>query len=130
MAVSNAKITDANLQITHPDYFTARGVHTGLWGNLLKFGYLGCCFAFRRQLLDRALPFPSNRRYCTHDQWLFLCALCKGRVKILEEPMLLYRRHNGTCTTGELNAHKSVFFRIRYRLYVVNQLAKRMLNHK
>lgn len=130
LAVSNASITDARLQITNPDYFAARGVHRGLWGNLFKFGYLGCCFAFRRQLLNMALPFPADRRYCTHDQWLYLCASCMGDVRIIDNPLLLYRRHADTSTTGELNAHKPLSFRIRYRLYVAWQLMYRLATRK
>ena len=127
LCVSNARITDAQLQVTHPDYFQARGVHTGLVGNFVKFGYLGCCIALTRQQLQRSLPFPSNRRYCTHDNWLFLCAQAMGRVKVIHEPLLLYRRHDLTSTTGAFNAHKPLTFRISYRLYLAWQLLRRAL---
>lgn len=127
LCVSNASITDAQLRVTHPDYFSARGVHTGLLGNILKFGYLGCCIALTRRQLQRALPFPSRRRYCTHDNWLFLCAQLMGRVKVIPEPLMLYRRHDATSTTGALNAHKPLHFRITYRLYLMWHLLLRTL---
>lgn len=126
LCVSNARITDASLHVTHPDYFAARGVHASLLGNFVKFGYLGCCLALTRCQLLRSLPFPSNRRYCTHDNWLFVCAKAMGRVCILSEPLMLYRRHDGTSTTGALNAHKPLSFRIRYRLYLAWQLLRRV----
>lgn len=127
LCVSNASITDTSLHVTQPDYFAARGVHTGLVGNFLKFGYLGCCMALTRRQLQRALPFPTDRRYCTHDNWLFVCAQALGRVRILTEPLVLYRRHAATQTTGALNAHRSLAFRIRYRLYLAWQLALRTI---
>lgn len=130
LVVSNARITDGDLHVTDPDYFAARGVHQGLIGNFLKFGYLGSCMAFTRRVLDIALPLPSDRRYCTHDNWIFLCAQAMDRVKILQEPLLLYRRHEGTSSTGALNAHKPLSFRISYRLYLATQLLRRFVKNK
>lgn len=127
LIVSNAIITDGELHHVDENYFAARGVKRGLWGNILKFGYLGCCLAFDRQLLQKALPFPTNRRYCTHDNWLFLCASALGEVRIIEEPLMLYRRHGYTSTTGAMNAHKPVGFRIAYRMYLLWQLFCRSL---
>ena len=125
LCVSNARITDASLHVTHDDYFAARGVHRSLLGNIFKFGYLGCCMALTRRQLQRSLPFPGNRLYCTHDNWLFLHAKAHHRVCILQQPFLLYRRHGHTQSTGALNAHKPLSFRIRYRLYLIWQLLKR-----
>lgn len=130
LCVSNARITDAELNVTYPDYYAARGVYRGLLGNFVKFGYLGCCLALTRRQLGRSLPFPADRRYCTHDNWLFVCALAMGRVKILDEALMLYRRHGNTQTTGAFNAHKPLSFRIRYRLYLAWQLMVRTLNVK
>lgn len=130
LAVSNALITDQQLNVVHRDYFAARGVRRGLIGNIIKFGYLGCCLAFHRSLLHVALPFPANRRYCTHDNWLFLCAQSMGHVCIIDEPLMLYRRHGDTSTTGALNAHKPLTFRVAYRMYLMGQLALRRLRTK
>ena len=130
LAVCNARITDSQLNVTADDYYKARGVYQGLLGNLYKFGYLGCCMAMRRELLHTALPFPKNRSYCVHDNWLFLCAQIHHRgVVIISKPLMLYRRHSATCTTGAKNAHKPTSFRIRYRLYLVGQLISRLVTH-
>lgn len=119
LAVSNAMVCDDEGQpLPTSDYFALRGVSRGLCGNIVKFGYLGCCLAFRREVLDRALPFPSNHRLCTHDQWLYLCGELTGKVKVIERPLIRYRRHGATATTGAFNAHKPLSFRLRYRLYV------------
>lgn len=130
MVVSNAIITDGSLSPVHSDYFAARGVRRGFWGNIIKFGYLGCCMAFHRSLLDKALPFPAKRCYCTHDNWLYLCAESMGNVRIVDTPLMLYRRHGDTSTTGALNAHKPLKFRITYRLYLLWQLACRRIRKR
>jgi len=127
MVISNAMIADAALNVTHPDYFAVRGIHRSLLGNLVKFGFLGCCMALRREVLHRALPFPEDQHLCTHDNWLYLCAAISGRVIVLDTPLMYYRRHDGVTTTGALNAHKPLSFRLRYRFYLLWHLMRRFL---
>lgn len=50
----------------------------------------GATTAFRSSLLSLACPFPSSIR---HDAWLALLAAATGRVRLLETPTILYRRH-------------------------------------
>ena len=51
----------------------------------------GATAAFRRSLLDAALPFPLS---CLHDEWLGVMAAATGRVVLLERPTILYRQHS------------------------------------
>ena len=53
---------------------------------------MGCCCAFRRELLDLSLPIPEGAK--GHDNWLvdFSNGLCAGLV--LESVLQLYRRHD------------------------------------
>lgn len=127
MVVSNARIVDADLHVICDDYYAARGVYRGLIGNFVKFGYLGCCMALSRHALQCALPFPRRRDYCNHDNWLYLCASVTGRVEVLSESLLLYRRHEDNLSPGALNAHKSFGFRLRYRLYLAWHLLRHWL---
>jgi glycosyltransferase involved in cell wall biosynthesis len=59
--------------------------------NYAKNSFIGCCMAFRRDLLAVALPFPPT--ISMHDWWIGTCAMATGRVTFLPEPSLLYRRH-------------------------------------
>ncbi|WP_194712479.1 glycosyltransferase family 2 protein [Noviherbaspirillum soli] len=50
----------------------------------------GATTAFRRSLLDAALPFPASY---LHDEWLGLLAAATGKVVKLPEPTIKYRQH-------------------------------------
>lgn len=51
----------------------------------------GTTAAFRRELLELALPFPAE--YWLHDEWLAACAAAWGRVQMLPDQLTLYRQH-------------------------------------
>lgn len=59
--------------------------------NFTRNNFIGCCMAFRREVLAAALPFPAT--ISMHDWWIGSCAIAIGKVCYLEEPSLLYRRH-------------------------------------
>ncbi|GAB3616024.1 hypothetical protein GCM10027416_05810 [Okibacterium endophyticum] len=50
----------------------------------------GATVAFRRALLDVALPFPAE---WVHDEWLAILAAATMRVDMLDEPLVDYRQH-------------------------------------
>lgn len=50
----------------------------------------GATTAFRRSLLDAALPFPA---FYWHDEWLGLIAAATGKVVKLPDPTIKYRQH-------------------------------------
>ena len=122
MVVSDAIITDQNLNHIDDSFFSSRGVYSSLLGNIYKFGYLGCCMALKRSILKKALPFPKNRLFCTHDNWLFLVSKCYFHTYITPQKLVLYRRHQDTVSTGSINKHEPLSFRIKYRLYLIYHL--------
>jgi len=119
LVVSDAVVVDNNKNVLSPSFYAIRKPKRSFCGNILKFGYLGCCIAMKRKVLDLALPFPSNYELCTHDNWIFMIALTYFNVKVLDCPLIMYRRHNGNSSTGAINARKSIFFRLHYRLYLL-----------
>lgn len=121
--VHNATFVDSDMNELGKTFYEVRRPYKSFAGNLFKFGYIGCCFAFKRSVLDRALPFPENKYYCTHDNWLFLVAKGFYSVKILSAPMIYYRRHNANASMGAENARKSSYYRCRYRIYLLLHLA-------
>lgn len=123
--VSDAKVTSSNLEVIEDSYFHKRVVYRNWLGNLYKFGYLGCCMAMKRNVVEKALPFPKDYIKCTHDNWLFIVAKTFFHVKIVNEPLIYYRRHDTTTSAGGENEHKSFMFRIEYRTYLLTQLLTR-----
>lgn len=125
LVVTDADLIDGEGKPSGDSFFRLRHPRKGLMGNLIKFGYLGCCLAFRREVAAKALPFPPNRRLCTHDNWLFLVAQAFFQVTILPQPLLHYRRHRRNTSAGSTNLHKGLRFRIAYRLYLIWHLLTR-----
>jgi len=125
--VSDAMLINEEGNLLNDSFFSQRNPQKTIFGNLLKFGYLGCCMAFKREILMKALPFPSNSNLCTHDNWLFLIGCCFFKYKILEEKLLLYRRHINNISNGGLQNTTSILFKIHYRLYLIFHLICRIL---
>jgi hypothetical protein len=50
----------------------------------------GATVVFRRELLERALPFPEE---WVHDEWLAIIAAATGRITVVPEPTIDYRQH-------------------------------------
>ena len=99
MVVSDCRVVDANLQTMRQSFFALRGSGPGIRNNLWRNSYLGCCMAFRRSLLAKALPIPTGAPM--HDIWLGLVAQTSGRVTFLPEVLSLYRRHGKAATDSD-----------------------------
>jgi hypothetical protein len=52
----------------------------------------GATTMLRRELLERARPFPAA---WVHDEWLAIVAAATGEVDLLEQPLVDYRQHAG-----------------------------------
>ena len=84
---------------------------------------MGSCIAFRRSVLDYALPFP--KKVLWHDMWIGLVAERKGKTVFLPEQLMLYRRHgNNASTTGEESAF-SFAKQLQYRWVMLVNVLKR-----
>lgn len=125
LIVSDCKLINNTNEIISDSYFELRNVKKSSWGNLIKFSYLGCCLAFRSEILVKALPFPSNRQFCTHDNWLFLVGSFLFKHKVLNDKLIYYRRHDGNVSGGGLFSITSNCFKIKYRIYLCYYLIKR-----
>lgn len=130
LVVSDCKMINSENEIISDSYFKLRSIKKTSLGNLIKFSYLGCCLAFRAVILKKALPFPSNRQLCTHDNWLFLVGSCFYKHKILNNKLILYRRHDGNVSTGGLISMTSMWFKIKYRIYLCFFLIRRLFKNK
>lgn len=53
--------------------------------------YLGCCMAFRAELIKLFIPIPNIPH--GHDAWIALCAKLFGKVKVINNKLIYYSRH-------------------------------------
>jgi glycosyltransferase involved in cell wall biosynthesis len=90
-----------------------RTYRSGVVANWWKNSFTGCCMAFRRNVLDKALPFPKNLPM--HDQWLGLVAEKYFKVSYVNEPLVEYRQHSSNATHIE-KSPAGVLQKIKWRV--------------
>lgn len=90
-------VTDSQLHIKENSYFALNHAGKGILKNIMIDTYCGACMAFRKKILDAAMPFPKTRNM-GHDLWLGLVAEMIGTVRFINAPYILYRRHDNSLT--------------------------------
>lgn len=114
----DAEIVDENgIPTGAESLFAVRGSRTGILKNLIKNSYVGCCMAFRRELISVICPIPKEMYM--HDYWIGTAAEYMGEVCLLEEPLIGYRRHSLNVTQM---THGSLGFMIKKRLDILRCL--------
>lgn len=114
LVVHNALLMDGQGRVSDKDYFTLRGSRAGYWKNLYKNSFIGCCMAFRKDVLSLVLPFPKHILW--HDMWIGLVVSKRGRTLFIDDPLLYYRRHGANASqTGERSSF-SLKKKVTYRL--------------
>lgn len=93
VAISDAQVIDADGTVVAPSFMALRGgFRAGFMSTLVRNRYLGCAMAFKRQLLDVALPIPPD--VPMHDMWLGAISGLVGRTVYIDRPLMQYRRHS------------------------------------
>lgn len=131
LVCTNSQMTDEDLQVVEPDFFSVYHSGPGVMKNAMNNTYYGSCMAFRRSLLDQALPMPPTREI-GHDIWLGLVAEMTGKVRFIDTPYLLYRRHGDAKTSTSGLLHRSprpLWLKIWSRIVVLYYVCKFKLTH-
>ena len=128
LVVGNAKVTDEYLNVTNESFFTIFNSGTGIFKNLLFNTYYGYSIAFRKKVLEYALPFPKNREVA-FDIWIGLVTEIIGKVRFIQEPLVLYRRNSNTVTTIKKST-RSIFGKVYKRLVVLKYISIFFLKFK
>lgn len=123
LILHDCEVVDEKLRIIHDSYFKLISSKSGLIHNLISNSYLGCCMAFRSEILYRALPFPN----VPHDIWIGLIAEYYGTVKFVEVNMLKYRRHGANLSSSGEKSGNSLFFKLKYRIHILSYFFKKIL---
>lgn len=128
LVVSDCKIVDGDNKILVESFFQQFGSGPGFRKNFIKNTYLGCCMAFRKELLKYVLPFPAD--IAMHDIWIGLNAEIRGSTYFTESPLLLYRRHGANASCAAEKSPNSVTYKIKYRAIMLYRLLQRALEQK
>lgn len=89
--VHDALIVDQNCHSLGKTFFEYKNGGVGIRKNIIRNTYIGCCMAFNRAVLKKALPIPDSIEM--HDQWIGLLNEKYGHSFFLKEPLIMYRRH-------------------------------------
>lgn len=121
LAVSDCSfIDDANKIITN-SYFDIVKSGPGLFKNLKKNTYFGCCMAFKRVVLKKALPFPKH--IPMHDIWLGFVGDLFYNVIFIPEPLTLYRKHqNNVSIASDVISNFGILKKIKFRMNLLRYL--------
>ena len=126
LVLHDADLIDENGRQIEESFYAIRGSRPGIMKNIWKNSYIGCCMAFRRELLEYALPFPKSK-ILLHDMWLGLVAEQHGKVEFIEDKLLHYRRHGSNVSDME---HFPIYKMIYKRLYACVALIIRRIRGK
>jgi len=123
LCVCDCELIDSNGEIIYPSFFKLYHSKKGFIKNLIKNSYLGCCMAFKRNILKYVLPFPSN--IAMHDIWVGLCVELWGKSLFLNDKLVKYRRHSANASpTGEKSKF-TIIYKINYRFSFLYQLIRK-----
>lgn len=122
--ITDANVVDENLDMLAPSYFELRNTKFGFLNSLIRCRYLGCCYAFNRNVLEKSLPFPKAHKMLPHDLWLALVAEFFFKVKYYKRPLIDYRRHDRNVSTGGNLSSNSIFFMAKFRVYAFISILK------
>ncbi len=120
----DCSIIDNDYNILHESYFSLISAKSGILNNILKSSFLGCCMAFRRDILKNALPLPTDP--IPHDIWIGLIGLSKYKLCFLHDRLLKYRRHDSNLSASSSKSNYSIFNRFFYRYYIIKSLIIRV----
>ncbi len=118
----NFSVIDSKGDIIQENYFKVNPVSCSLFKNILRMPFYGCCMAFRKELLNSVLPFPS--KLLLHDNWIGMIALKRGKVFYIEEVLHLYRKHSNNVSGATGKSKNSLFYRLWYRAIFYFQIRK------
>lgn len=119
--VTDCYICDAMGNIAKDSFFALNGTKKGkLYNLLVKSGYIGCCMAFRREILSMVLPFPED--IPLHDMWIGNICAFYYRMAWVPDKLIKYRRHGNNASCAAETSDASLLKKIGYRWHIIKHL--------
>lgn len=120
LVVCDCEIVDEHLQSSQDSFFQLNRSRSGLFRNLIRNSYMGCCMAFHRKVLSKALPFPSGLR--VHDGWIGLIGEMYFTKIFIPDKLVYHRKHTGNASSTAGKSGFSTLSKISYRMKLVKGL--------
>lgn len=120
LVLHDATVVNENMsRVMMESFFAYRECKPGILNNIAKNSYMGCCMAFRKELVPFILPIPES--VPMHDQWIGLVAEKIGKVSFLPKQLLKYRRHGNNATDM---THGDTMNMLKWRAAILAALMK------
>lgn len=120
LAVCDCEIVDENLKSFQGSFYQLNNSKKGLLHNLMQNSYMGCCMAFHRKVLSKALPFPRN--IVVHDGWIGLISELYFKKIFIPDKLVLHRKHNKNASYTATRSKFSNLTKLAHRMVLVKNL--------
>jgi glycosyltransferase involved in cell wall biosynthesis len=120
LVISDCSIAGQSLEPRYQSFFHINNSGKGFLKNLFRNSYMGCCMAFRKNVLQRVLPFP--RDILMHDLWIGLICELHFKVHFIPQPLMYHRRHHNNASTTAGKSENSFQVKIFDRLKIIRNL--------
>jgi hypothetical protein len=96
LVYSDLRVVDREGEVLGHTFFDRRANNSTDLGSLMMMNTVtGAAAMFRRDLLQRVLPFPPRHGPNSfHDQWIAMVALALGRLAYVDRPLYDYVQHD------------------------------------
>ncbi len=128
LVVSDCILIDEDESILNDSYFELRGSGSGFIHNLYKNSYLGCCMALKRNILEKALPFPKT--IPMHDMWIGMVGQLFGKTYFCKEKLVKYRRHRDNLSPTLRKNTNSIANKFKFRLILLYHIIRKYIKCK
>lgn len=125
LVVCDCRLVNKDGAVVCESFFDLNGSGKGFVRNLISNSYMGCCMAFGRKILNRALPFPRNG--VIHDFWIGMIAETHYSSLFLKQPLVSHRLHSTNASTSGRPSKASPMKRVTQRYQLVRNLIGRSL---
>ncbi|WP_302579572.1 glycosyltransferase family 2 protein [Clostridium saudiense] len=95
---SDLKVVNSELDILNSSYYNYTGKNPNrnrLNHLLIENVVVGCTMMINSNLRTQALKVENENNIFMHDWWIALIAATEGELVFIEEPLMLYRQHEG-----------------------------------
>ena len=120
LVVTDCMIVNECLELTQKSFYDQNHSRKGLFRNLFKNSYMGCCMAFHKKVLAKSLPFPD--RIPMHDSWIGLIAEIHFQVIFVKQKLLVHRRHRHNASTTSRRSNFSLADKLSWRYWLLKNV--------
>lgn len=127
LVVHDCSVVDSKKEIIYDSYFSFIKIKGGFLPNFIKIKYLGCCMAFRRDVLNAVLPMIPS---VAHDAWICYLGELLFRVERIPVLLSMYRRHGNNMSYASEKSPFPLWYKIYYRIPILCKVLFRYLQCK